>query len=139
MSRQTYPVNPEVTGAGAIGFRPIGIFRTPYNQTTGAPRQGILQPDTKATIEIDKIYRKGLIDLEKFEYIIVLYYFNGVKKWSSMVTPPHSKHTFGVFSTRSPRRPNPIGFAVIRLDSVNMEKGIFHGYFFCNFTCRWHR
>ena len=127
-NRQTYPTNPQLGDSGreAIVFRPIGVFHSPYTRATGAPRQGILQPETRATIEIDELYRKGLTDLEKFEYIIVLYYFDGIKKWSPMATPPKSKHTFGFFATRSPRRPNPIGFSVIRLNSVDMEKGLLH-------------
>jgi len=122
--QEVYPVHPEIHGQEAIRFRPIGVFRTPYNQITGAPRQGILEAETKAIIEIDNIYRKGLADLEKFEYIIVLYYFNITKTWSPTVNPPKSHHHFGVFATRSPKRPNPIGFSVVKLDSVDMEKGI---------------
>ena len=124
LRQEIYPVHPEIEGQEAIQFRQIGVFHTPYNQNTGAPRQGILEPETKATIEIDNIYRKGLADLEKFEYIIVLYYFNITKTWSPTVNPPKSDHHFGVFATRSPKRPNPIGFSVVRLESVDLEKGI---------------
>lgn len=122
--KEEYPVSHQIDREDDVLFRPIGYFLTPYNKQTGAPRQGILKPEVKATIQIDSIYRKGLADLEKFEYIIALYYFNGVKKWSPTVTPPKSKQKFGLFSTRSPKRPNPIGFSVIRLDSIDMEKGL---------------
>ncbi len=122
--QEIYPVHPQIKGQEAINFRPIGVFHTPYNQDTGAPRQGILEPETKAVIEIEKIYRKGLADLEKFEYIIVLYYFNITKTWSPTVNPPKSEHHFGLFATRSPKRPNPIGFSVVKLDSIDIEKGL---------------
>ncbi len=124
LKQEIYPVHPEIESQDAIQFRQIGVFHTPYNQKTGAPRQGILEPETKAVIEIDSIYRKGLADLEKFEYIIVLYYFNITKTWSPTVNPPGSDHHFGVFATRSPKRPNPIGFSVVKLESIDLEKGI---------------
>lgn len=124
LRQEFYPVHPEINDQKGIQFRRIGIFHTPYNQGTGAPRQGILAPETRATIEIDSMYRKGLVDLEKFEYIIVLYYFNITKTWSHTVNPPKSDHHFGVFATRSPKRPNPIGFSVVKLENVDLEKGI---------------
>jgi tRNA-Thr(GGU) m(6)t(6)A37 methyltransferase TsaA len=124
LRQEIYPVHPEIGGEKGINFQQIGIFHTPYNQSTGAPRQGILEPETKAIIEIDKIYRKGLADLEKFDYIIVLYYFNITKTWSPTVNPPQSDHHFGVFATRSPKRPNPIGFSIVKLENVDLENGI---------------
>ncbi|MGM0442739.1 MAG: tRNA (N6-threonylcarbamoyladenosine(37)-N6)-methyltransferase TrmO [Fibrobacterota bacterium] len=119
----TYPVHPEVMGQAAIRFRPIGHFRTKYSAETGAPRQGNLVPENRGIIEIDTLYRQGLQNLSQFEYIIVLYHFNITRTWSPFVNPPDSKHHFGLFATRSPKRPNPIGFSVIRLDSVDTEKG----------------
>lgn len=124
LRQEMYPVNPEIEGDGAIKFRRIGVFRSPYTQETGAPRQGILEPETRALIEIDRFYRKGLADLEKFEYIIVLYYFDITKTWSPTVNPPGSDQQFGVFATRSPKRPNPIGFSVVRLEVVDKKNGI---------------
>ena len=121
---EVYPAHPEMKNPEVIHFRPIGVFRTPYTPDTGAPRQGVLQPETAAVIEIDPVYRKGLADLDNFEYIIVLYYFNLSRTWSPVVKPPMSSRHFGLFATRSPRRPNPIGFSVVKLESVDMEKGI---------------
>lgn len=101
-----------------IVFSPIGIFHSPYTTETGAPRQGILVPERKGTIEVYKQYAEGLKDLHFFEYIIVLYHFNLVKDWKPTVTPPSSAHNFGVFSTRSPKRPNPIGFSIVKLEKT---------------------
>ncbi|MBN2166896.1 MAG: tRNA (N6-threonylcarbamoyladenosine(37)-N6)-methyltransferase TrmO [Marinilabiliaceae bacterium] len=104
-----------------IQFKPIGVFRTEYNILTGAPRQGILMPETKGIIEIFPQYCSCLKDLYLFEYIIVLYHLNKVEQWDSTVNPPASKHehNFGLFSTRSPKRPNPIGIANVKLECVN--------------------
>jgi len=124
--QEVYPVHPAVKGEGAISFRPIGYFRSPYSEKTGAPRQGILEKETEATIQIDEIYRKGLVDLGQFEYIIVIYWFDRTQTWSTMVNPPKSQHHFGVFATRSPKRPNPIGFSIVRLDGIDLEAGILY-------------
>ncbi len=107
-----------------IIYEPIGIFRSPYTPETGAPRQGILKPDVKAEIVIFPEYHGALASLNQYEYIIVLYHFNRVADWSTMVTPPGSDREFGLFATRTPRRPNPIGFSVLKLDKV--ENGILH-------------
>ena len=104
-----------------IQFKPIGVFHTEFTQSTGAPRQGILMPGTKGTIEIFPQYHKALHDLSLFEYIIVLYYFDEVEKWEPTVNPPASthEHHFGLFATRSPKRPNPIGFSVVKLEKID--------------------
>ena len=107
-------------------YEPIGIFHTNYTPKTGAPRQGILIPEGKGTIEIFEPYHSALKDLNLFEYIIVLYHFSEVEKWESTVSPPAStkEHNFGLFATRSPKRPNPIGFSIIKLNKI--ENGVLH-------------
>ena len=107
-----------------IEYQPIGEFHTNLTPQTGAPRQGILQPENKGTIEIYKEYYEALEDLEQYEYIIVIYHMHMSGGWHSPVRPPGSKRTFGLFATRSPNRPNPIGFAVIKLNGT--EGAILH-------------
>ena len=124
--QETYPVHPKLKGKGAISFRPIGYFHSPYNEKTGAPRQGVLVKESQATLHIEKPYRKGLRDLIQFEYIIVFYWFDRTETWSPLVNPPKSKHLFGVFSTRSPKRPNPIGFSIVKLNCIDEENGILY-------------
>jgi tRNA-Thr(GGU) m(6)t(6)A37 methyltransferase TsaA len=101
-----------------IEYQPIGEFHSALTPRTGAPRQGSLQPDNEATIEIFHEYRDALTDLEQYEYIIVLYHLHLSNKWHSNVRPPRSKRSFGLFATRSPNRPNPIGFSVVRLEKI---------------------
>ncbi len=105
-----------------INYKPIGYFETPFTPKTGAPRQGQLLPETRGKIILDTIYTEALEDLKEFEYIIVLFHFHKSKGWESKVKPPKSEHAFGLFATRSPRRPNPIGLSVLRL--VKIEKNI---------------
>jgi len=109
-----------------ITYSPIGVFHTNYTPETGAPRQGILMPETKGEIEIFPPYRSALKTLDLFEYIIVLYHFNRVVHWEPTVNPPASthEHNFGLFSTRSPKRPNPIGLSIVKLEKI--ENGILY-------------
>ena len=109
-----------------ITYTPIGIFHTPYTPKIGAPRQGILLPETKGTIEIYPQYYSALSTLNLFEYIIVLYHFSEVESWEPTVNPPAAshEHNFGVFSTRSPKRPNPIGLAIVKLEKI--QNGILY-------------
>ena len=102
-----------------ISYKPIGEFHTDLTPQTGAPRQGILQPETTGTIVLFQEYNEALRDLEEYEYIIVIYHLHMSKKWQSRVIPPGSKRSFGLFATRSPNRPNPIGFAVIKLIGID--------------------
>jgi len=101
-----------------IVYHPIGLFHTELTLQTGAPRQGILQPENKATIEVYPEYQDALSVLEKFEYIIVIYHMHLSKGWHTPVRPPGSTQAFGLFATRSPNRPNPVGLSVIRLEKV---------------------
>ena len=107
-------------------YTPIGVFHTCYTQETGAPRQGILKPEVKGTIEIYQEYRDALKSLELFEYIIVIYHFDKAAKWKDTARPPASNpgYTFGLFATRSPNRPNPVGIATIKLEKI--EDGILY-------------
>jgi len=107
-----------------IVYHPIGIFHTELTHQTGAPRQGILQSENKGTIEVYPEYQEALWNLEKFEYIIVIYHMHLSKGWHTPVRPPRSTHAFGLFATRSPNRPNSIGLSVIKLEKV--EGNILH-------------
>ena len=107
-----------------IVYQSIGIFHTELAPQTGTPRQGILQPENKGTIEVYPEYQEALQDLEKFEYIIVIYHMHLSKSWHTPVRPPSSSHAFGLFATRSPNRPNSIGLSVIKLEKV--EGNILH-------------
>jgi tRNA (adenine37-N6)-methyltransferase len=109
-----------------IVYKPIGIFHTPYTPETGAPRQGILKPDVKGKIELFPEYYDALTSLDLYEHIVVLYHFSEVQGWSPTARPPGSSDEieFGLFATRTPRRPNPIGLTVMKLEKI--ENGILY-------------
>jgi tRNA-Thr(GGU) m(6)t(6)A37 methyltransferase TsaA len=112
-----FDINPN-PDAMKIEYCPIGEFHTNLTPQSGAPRQGILQPANKGTIEIFDEYAEALKGLDQSEYIIVLYHLHLSGNWHHNVRPPGSRKFFGLFATRSPNRPNPIGFAVIKLNRI---------------------
>lgn len=93
---------------------PVGVIRSPYRKRGDAPRQGRLS-DAESTIEIYPAYAEGLQDIEKNAHLIALYWFDRSDRSLLKATPPGSGVEHGVFATRSPERPNPIGFAVVDL------------------------
>ena len=124
LARINHPEEHIKQDAMKIVYHPIGLFHTELTPQTGAPRQGILQPENKGTIEVYPEYQEALLNLEKFEYIIVIYHMHLSKGWHTPVRPPHSSQAFGLFATRSPNRPNPIGLSVIKLEKI--EGNILH-------------
>lgn len=93
----------------------IGVIKTPYLDS--APYQPVDQDDQEFYLEVDGRYAEGLKDLDFFEYIYVLYYIDRLKKTPKMqVIPPWVKgKQIGLFASRSPVRPNPIGLSIVRL------------------------
>jgi tRNA-Thr(GGU) m(6)t(6)A37 methyltransferase TsaA len=107
---------------GKVSFRALGYFISEYTPETGAPRQGRLMPATHGQIVLHKEYEAGLNELTNFEYIWVIYHFDKAEGWDSELRPPESHKSFGVFASRSPRRPNALGLSLVKLDSL--EKNI---------------
>lgn len=107
-----------------IEFRPIGIIHSPFFDLKEIPVQPTLARRIKATVEIFEEYQAGLKDLEGFSHIILLTYLHRSKGFSLEVIPFWDSKPRGLFATRSPRRPNPIGLSVVRL--LKIEGGILY-------------
>jgi tRNA-Thr(GGU) m(6)t(6)A37 methyltransferase TsaA len=84
----------------------------------GMPIQPAGAKGIAGTIEIDPRYREGLADLDGFSHIILIYHFHLSEGYSLLVKPFLDENLRGVFSTRAPRRPNPLGLSVVRLVKV---------------------
>jgi tRNA-Thr(GGU) m(6)t(6)A37 methyltransferase TsaA len=105
-----------------IRYTPIGIVHSPFKETKGTPIQPNASIGTQATVEIYPEYEEGLQDLDGFSHIILLYHFH-LSKFSGLKVKPYMDESLhGVFATRSPSRPNPIGLSVVRL--IKVEKNI---------------
>jgi tRNA-Thr(GGU) m(6)t(6)A37 methyltransferase TsaA len=101
---------------------PIGVIRTPFADRVSAPRQTALAKNVPGTLVLHPghDFEHALSDVELGEYLWVLYWFHGnAGAWRPKVLPPRSRKRRGVFSTRSPHRPNPIGLSVVRLERVH--------------------
>jgi formylmethanofuran dehydrogenase subunit E len=105
---------------------PIGVIHSPYRKKGDAPHQGRLSPTT-SEIEIFPEYADGLGDIAELQHLIILYWLDRADRRTLTAIPPHSKKAHGVFATRSPNRPNPIGLAVIDLLGINGERLIARG------------
>ena len=98
-----------------ISMRPIGIVRSPYGETAQVPKGFGAQHDAEGTIEILPEYEVGLTDIEGFSHLYVIWVFDRSDSYELLGTPPTDTKPHGVFATRSPRRPNPIGLTVVKL------------------------
>ncbi|MBY6950532.1 tRNA (N6-threonylcarbamoyladenosine(37)-N6)-methyltransferase TrmO [Clostridium botulinum] len=110
-----------------IKLNPIGYIKSPFKNLEDIPPQNIYAKDKKALIEIKEELVEGLKDLDKNSHIIILFYFNKSKDFNLITKTPWSDEKKGVFSTRSPRRPNPIGLSIVKLIEIDHNKIIIKG------------
>lgn len=105
-------------------FQPIGVIHTPFKRKEDTPIQGALSPQIEGRVEVYDEYRAGLLDLEGFSHIILLYVFHEARGYDLQTKPFLDDQDHGVFAMRAPRRPNPIGMTIVKLNSV--EENILH-------------
>ena len=105
-------------------LKPIGIIHTPFRSQEGMPRSTSQAIGVQGMVEVFEAYRAGLRDLDGFSHIILLWHLDRVKGFHLDVLPPKQTETRGLFATRSPHRPNPIGLSVVELHGI--EGGILH-------------
>ena len=98
-----------------ITIQPIGTIRSPFTETAQIPKGPGAQHDAEGVLEIDPALETGLTDIEGFSHLFVLWVFDRSVGYDLMARPPIDDREHGVFATRSPRRPNPIGLTVVRL------------------------
>jgi tRNA-Thr(GGU) m(6)t(6)A37 methyltransferase TsaA len=102
----------------AITYKPIGVIRTPFTNTEGTPIQPPGGQEVLGTIELEPGYQEGLTDLEGFSHIILIYHFHQSRDYSLQVKPFLDSQSRGVFATRAPNRPNPIGLSIVTLEKI---------------------
>ena len=99
-------------------FSPIGIIRTPFATLEGMPIQPAGARDAVGRLELDPELAPALADLDGFSHIYLLYRFHAATGFSPTVTPYLDTMPHGLFATRAPRRPNPIGLSLVEVVSV---------------------
>jgi tRNA-Thr(GGU) m(6)t(6)A37 methyltransferase TsaA len=98
-----------------ISFQPIGFVRSPYKDTKDVPKGLGAQHHAEGYLDILPQFEAGLTDIDGFSHLIVLWAFDRVEGFDLVGKPPSDDRPHGVFATRSPRRPNPIGLTVVEL------------------------
>jgi tRNA (adenine37-N6)-methyltransferase len=100
-----------------LAMRPIGIVKSPYSETSQIPKGWGARHEAEGFLEILPEFEEGLTDIEGFSHLYVLWVFDKSTGYDLKGTPPTDNKPHGVFATRSPRRPNPIGLTVVKLIS----------------------
>lgn len=95
--------------------RPIGYVRTPFTDAKQIPKGLGAKHDAEGVLEILPEFEPGLTDVEGFSHLFVLWTFDRSQGFDLVANPPADNRPHGVFATRSPRRPNPIGLTTVEL------------------------
>ncbi|MEW5871581.1 MAG: tRNA (N6-threonylcarbamoyladenosine(37)-N6)-methyltransferase TrmO [Chloroflexota bacterium] len=104
-----------------ITYQPIGVIHSPYNNIENMPIQPVGARAVPGSVEVFDDYAQGLQDLQGFSHIYLLYHFHLAGEARLQVTPFLDSKPHGVFATRSPRRPNPIGLSIVRLVRIEQN------------------
>ena len=107
-----------------ISYRPIGVIHSPFTDIGGMPIQPTGAAGILGSVEVLPEFATGLQDLAGFSHIILLYHFHRVQEVKLVVTPFMDSQPHGVFATRAPKRPNPIGLSIVRL--LGIEQNVLH-------------
>jgi len=109
-----------------ITYKPIGLIHSQFRESRGTPIQAIATQNVEARVEIFPEYAAGLKDIDGFSHIMLIYHFHRSKTFSLMVKPYLDDKLRGLFSTRAPSRPNPIGMSIVKLKKIeknNLQVG----------------
>ena len=102
-----------------ITFTTLGIIHSPFKVPEGTPIQPKSAKGARGKVVVYKEYKDGLKDLSGFSHIILLFYFHLSESGYSLKAKPYMDNNLhGIFATRAPRRPNPIGLSVVRLNRI---------------------
>lgn len=105
-------------------WEPIGVIHSPFFDVKGMPIQPTGAADVAGTVEVLPQFHEGLADLDGFSHVVLLYHFHRSDGFALKVVPFLDISVRGVFATRAPRRPNPLGLSIVRLEAV--RDGVLH-------------
>jgi tRNA-Thr(GGU) m(6)t(6)A37 methyltransferase TsaA len=101
-----------------MDVRPIGIIHSPFTEAVGTPIQPIFAKGSEGMVEVFEEYQEGLADLDGFERIWLLFWLDRTAPYKLKVKPHMDDTIRGLFATRAPSRPNPIGMSCVKLLGV---------------------
>ena len=105
----------ETSVRSGFGCRPIGTIRTGFTGAVGTPVQPAFARDARGEVVVDERFGAALDDIDGFERVWLIYWMDRAAPFAARVIPYRDTREHGLFSTRSPVRPNPIGLSVVRL------------------------
>lgn len=103
---------------GEFRSRTIGVIRTPFKRSAGTPIQSVRAKGARGEVVTYKPFCAGLQDLDGFERVWLIYWLHKAGQAKMLVTPYLDDRQHGIFATRAPARPCPIGMSVVRLLGV---------------------
>ena len=98
-----------------ITLHPIGVVRSPHTDTAQIPKGTGAKHEAEGVLELLPELEPALTDIEGFSHLYVLWVFHRSEGFDVMAQPPNADRPHGLFATRSPRRPNPLGLTVVEL------------------------
>jgi len=98
-----------------LTMTPIGTIRSPFVDAAEIPKGACAKHEAEGTLELLPELEAGLADIEGFSHLFVVWVFDRSQGYDLLTTTPADSRPHGVFATRAPRRPNPIGLTVVRL------------------------
>jgi tRNA-Thr(GGU) m(6)t(6)A37 methyltransferase TsaA len=107
-----------------VVYKPIGVVHSPFKEPRDVPIQSAAARGVTGYVEVAREYVEGLRDVEGFSHLILVYHCHLAQDYSLLVKPFLDDSLHGVFSTRAPSRPNPVGVSIVRL--VKMGKNMLH-------------
>ena len=107
-----------------VTLRAIGVIHSPHTRAEETPIQPVYAQGCDGRAEVFSEYQEGLRDLDGFSHIYLIYHFHQTTAAQLIVKPFLDDSLRGVFATRAPNRPNPIGFSLVRL--VAAEGNVLH-------------
>ena len=117
-----------------IVYKPIGVIHSPFKNTDETPTQPSRSKGSRGTVELFEEYAEGLSDLDGFSHIILLCHMHESKDFRLKVVPHLDTEIRGLFATRSPNRPNPIGLSLVKLIGIEDKTLTFEGVDFIDGT-----
>lgn len=107
-----------------FSLQPIGFVHSPYSDTAAVPKGLGARHEAEGTLEVLPEFELGLTDIDGFSHLFVIWAFDRSQGFELIGRPPSDNKPHGVFATRSPRRPNPIGLTVVEL--ISRDNGKLH-------------
>ncbi len=105
-----------------VTYKPIGMIHSPFKTLEDMPIQPTSEASRPGVVELYLQFSEGLKDLEGFSHVYLIYFFHRIERSKLTVTPFLDTQERGLFATRAPCRPNPIGLSLVQLDHIENNR-----------------